>query len=231
MGISTTPGTCRTRAHGAYNDAGVLVISSSGAFLEPNALTNCILTGQFSLIDPNYNAYDVSFYPTGSDCELPGSYARGIATLDTASSPAQLEIAVLYYDSSGNPQGGAYYVETPAVQGGVWTAQSAGGGTALLLSSPLPSNFYPPNFPVLQEFNFYLQTLSADCAGLYTGGLYTVPGSTAGTYTVQASGSFNASTAGPSGPPAVVRPTTLNLAFQGRLLPVRPYRLSSERHR
>jgi hypothetical protein len=187
---------------GSINSGAFLSIDASGAFsatlpgdlallpTEDSQGTNCALTGQFSLIDPNYNAYDVTFYSSGTNCGIP-AYGKGIATLDTQSAPTTLTIAVTYYDDTGNVQGVVLLTETP-VQGGVWTAQLASGETALLLISPEPASGY-------------FQTVSASCAELYAFYLVTGPGSTPGTYTLSPSYAFsNPSPIGPTSgcPPA-----------------------------
>jgi hypothetical protein len=182
------------------NSPGLLAISSSGALTQPNPLTDCTLQGEFSIINPMYNAYAVTYDASGTDCALPGSHAQGLAMLDTTQSPVQLNIAVIYYDSSGNPQGMMFYSETAEVQAGVWTASTSGGGTALLLASGIPVDWNPPAIENanIQGLNFYLQMSASNCSELYIGGLSGGPGTMAGSYSIAADTTFNSNPAGPA---------------------------------
>lgn len=71
---------------GNYEDFGdVLTIDANGVVFEQSATSGCVLNGQVSIIDANWNAYDVAF--TVSNCQgaqavLNGSAWDGIAALE-----------------------------------------------------------------------------------------------------------------------------------------------------
>lgn len=84
---------------GNYTDSSsgaVLSITSSGT-MTSQAANGCVLNGSASTNDSSHNVYEVAYsYAscTGSDAVLNGVQFTGLATLNTAQSPAQLLIAV-----------------------------------------------------------------------------------------------------------------------------------------
>ena len=75
----------------------VLSISGSGVMTSQSASNGCVLNGSVSTNDSSHNVYEVAYsYAscTGSDAALNGVQFTGLATLNTAQSPAQLLMAV-----------------------------------------------------------------------------------------------------------------------------------------
>ena len=85
---------------GNYTESGTgtaVSVSASGAVFAQEMTTGCVVNGTVSIIDATYNAYDVSYtYAncTGAYTVLNGVTATGLATLDTALSPAQAIIGI-----------------------------------------------------------------------------------------------------------------------------------------
>ncbi len=85
---------------GNYTDpsSGATVsISGSGAITSQDATTGCVLNGQVSLVDTNYNAYKVAYsYAscTGNAAVLNGVQFTGLATFNNGSVPQQFVVAV-----------------------------------------------------------------------------------------------------------------------------------------
>jgi len=85
---------------GNYTDSSsgaVLSITSSGVMTSQGASTGCVLNGSVSTNDTSHNVYEVAYsYAscTGTYAALNGVQFTGLATLNTAQSPAQLLIAV-----------------------------------------------------------------------------------------------------------------------------------------
>jgi hypothetical protein len=85
---------------GSYTDAtssATVTVSSSGAIASQDATTMCAVTGQLSIINSMYNAYDVTYtYSncTGTYAVLNGVQFSGLATLNNGTSPVNLVIAV-----------------------------------------------------------------------------------------------------------------------------------------
>jgi hypothetical protein len=92
----------------------MLNISSTGVVYEQDASSSCVITGQFSLIDPAYNAYDVAPTYSGADCDinLSGATGKGLASLDNTVSPTVLEMMVTLKNPSGDVFAIALYQET-----------------------------------------------------------------------------------------------------------------------
>ena len=82
---------------GNYDDDGlVLNIDSNGVIFEQDPSSGCITDGQISVIDPDYNAYDVEFgfsNCSGPNAILNGTNFVGMATLDNTVVPETLIIA------------------------------------------------------------------------------------------------------------------------------------------
>lgn len=75
----------------------VLSISGSGVMTSQSASNRCVLNGSVSTNDSSHNVYEVAYsYAscTGSAAVLNGVQFTGLATLNTAQSPAQLLMAV-----------------------------------------------------------------------------------------------------------------------------------------
>jgi len=89
---------------GTYNDFGtILTIDSNGVLFEQNALTGCVFNGQVSIIDSDFNAYNILFDISGCASAADifnGSIFSGIATLDNTINPETL-IAGLTGDVGG----------------------------------------------------------------------------------------------------------------------------------
>jgi len=79
---------------GTYNDFGsILTIDSNGVLFEQNPLTGCVFNGQVSVIDGDFNAYDIVLDIAGCGIAtdiLNGSSFTGIATLDNTGNPEVL---------------------------------------------------------------------------------------------------------------------------------------------
>lgn len=98
---------------GNYRDpdtGAVINVNSNGVVFSQDPLTGCVLNGNLSLIDTNYNAYRVQYSFSG--CRSPytrlnGTTARGLGTLDTTSSPQRAVIGVVN-SSAGYSLAGAY---------------------------------------------------------------------------------------------------------------------------
>jgi hypothetical protein len=83
---------------GNYTDGSdTLSIDGNGVIFEQDPTTGCVLNGQISTIDAQYNAYSISFTPsncTGSAAAANGVTFTGLATFDQTVSPAQLDFGV-----------------------------------------------------------------------------------------------------------------------------------------
>ena len=100
---------------GNYTDtvtSQVLAINSNGVMSQQNAsgttFSGCVLNGTISTTDTTHNVYEVSYTLescTGSAQALNGAQFTGLASLNTAQSPAQLTIAVTGTSSSGTQFG------------------------------------------------------------------------------------------------------------------------------
>jgi hypothetical protein len=83
---------------GNYTDgSNTLSINGNGVMFEQDPTTGCVLNGQISTIDTQYNAYTISF--TFSNCMGSAAAANGVtftglATFDQTVSPGQLEFGV-----------------------------------------------------------------------------------------------------------------------------------------
>ena len=79
---------------GTYNDAAqILTVDDNGALFEQNAVTGCVLNGQISLIDGEFNVYGIDV--DISDCTgladvFNDSTFTGLATLDDTGNPEAL---------------------------------------------------------------------------------------------------------------------------------------------
>jgi hypothetical protein len=94
---------------GNYTDGSdTLSINGSGVIFEQDPTTGCVINGQASPIDPQYNAYSLSITfsnCTGSAAAANGQTMTGLATLDQTVSPAQLDFGI-----SASVSGGQYLV-------------------------------------------------------------------------------------------------------------------------
>ena len=90
---------------GNYTDGSdTLSINSNGAIFEQDPTTGCVLNGQISVIDAQYNAYSVSVTfasCTGNAAAANGLTMTGLATLDQTVSPAQLDFGISASGSNG----------------------------------------------------------------------------------------------------------------------------------
>ena len=84
---------------GNYDDEGLVFnVNANGVIFEQEPITGCVTNGQITIIDPNFNAYDVSM--SFSSCVAPfdllnGSTFTGLAVYDnTAPPPDELVIGV-----------------------------------------------------------------------------------------------------------------------------------------
>ena len=89
-----------TTISGSYTDANsgaTVTVSSSGAIASQDTTTGCVVTGQLSIINSMYNAYDVTYaYSncTGAYAVVNGVQFSGLATFNNGTSPANLVVAV-----------------------------------------------------------------------------------------------------------------------------------------
>jgi hypothetical protein len=98
---------------GNYRDLdtnAVINLSSNGVIFSQDPVTACIVNGVVAVINSSYNAYRVEYSFTG--CRSPytrlnGTTARGLATLDTTTSPNRAVIGVVNA-SAGYSLAGAY---------------------------------------------------------------------------------------------------------------------------
>ncbi|NNC64979.1 MAG: hypothetical protein HKN84_09360 [Gammaproteobacteria bacterium] len=83
---------------GNYDDEGsTLTVSGDGAIFEQDPVTECVLSGQLSVIDPNVNVYAVTTSVDNCvelDAVFNGSTFEGLAILDTDADPDELVFAV-----------------------------------------------------------------------------------------------------------------------------------------
>ncbi len=79
---------------GMYNDAAqILTVDSNGVLFEQNSITGCVLNGQLSVINSEFNLYDIEFDLadcTGLSDVFNGSTFAGLATLDDTGNPEAL---------------------------------------------------------------------------------------------------------------------------------------------
>ena len=81
---------------GNYQDINaVLSIAGDGSYFSQDPVTNCVINGQVSIIDSNFDVYAVE--STYSDCigdyeSLNGAVVLGLAMLDNSVSPEVLSI-------------------------------------------------------------------------------------------------------------------------------------------
>jgi len=90
---------------GIYNDfTEILTIDANGVLFEQNSLTGCVYNGQVSIIDSNFNAYDILLDISGCGSMtdiLNGSVFTGIATLDNIPGNPEVLIAGLTGNVAG----------------------------------------------------------------------------------------------------------------------------------
>lgn len=126
--LATTLGTWSTNlaavSYATFVRQGTLDVSSNGVLYEQDPTTNCLVTGQLSLINPSYNAYAIALTYTGADCAsgLNGATGSGIAYIDDL---GQLNIGVNMPSASEIVEGMASPNQTI---GGIWTAASVPAG-------------------------------------------------------------------------------------------------------
>lgn len=83
---------------GNYDDFGLVIsVDANGVIFEQDPFTGCVTNGQVSIINSQFNAYDVSI--TFSSCLgnlalLNGATFTGLAILDNTASPEQVIIAL-----------------------------------------------------------------------------------------------------------------------------------------
>ena len=89
--LSTLAGTYTGPLDGRTSN-GTLTINEDGSFTESNFGEACVATGQFTIINPTYNAYDLTITFAGTDCYpfMIGSSDIGVAAIDTSVTPATL---------------------------------------------------------------------------------------------------------------------------------------------
>jgi hypothetical protein len=83
---------------GNYTDgSATLSIDGNGVIFEQDPTTGCVINGQISTIDAQYNAYSVSVTfssCTGTAAAANGVTFTGLASLDQTVSPAQLDFGI-----------------------------------------------------------------------------------------------------------------------------------------
>jgi hypothetical protein len=82
----------------------VVNINSNGVIFSQDPVSGCVVNGQISIIDANYNAYAVSaLYSScvGSAAVLNGRTATGLAAIDNTAAPTQLVTAYSVTLASG----------------------------------------------------------------------------------------------------------------------------------
>jgi len=188
-------------------DNAILNISSTGVVYEQDAFSSCIVTGQVSLINPAYNAYDVALtYSDNCQGNFSGLTGKGIASLNTSVTPTLLEMVVTWSNSNNPGVLGISLFEETTYQsaGGIWTA-TIPNGTALMLVSETG------------EFFFYETAMGNNCTELYAGTL-----SVSATDTVSGSGVFS-----PSPSAAVCGVSAESATFTGTVVPYSTMTLTS----
>ena len=83
-------------------------VNGNGAIFEQDPTSGCVINGQLSLINPQYDVYSISLSfasCTGNAAAANGHTMTGLATLDTTASPAQLDFGV-----SASVNGGGFVV-------------------------------------------------------------------------------------------------------------------------
>jgi hypothetical protein len=89
---------------------GTLVVNADGSFsgvpgdsVLPGSDSGCTIDGQFSIINANYNAYDVRYtFSAGCPGNLAGSTATGIAAIDNSVNPFTMTIGFTFYNANVN---------------------------------------------------------------------------------------------------------------------------------
>ena len=92
-----TPSSLATVAGNYTDGSNTLSINGNGAIFEQDPTTGCVINGQISTIDTQYNAYAGSFTfsnCTGTAAAANGVTFTGLATLDQTVNPAQLDFGV-----------------------------------------------------------------------------------------------------------------------------------------
>ena len=90
---------------GNYDDEGLVFnVNANGVIFEQEPITGCVTNGQITIIDPNFNAYDVSM--SFSSCVAPfdilnGSTFTGLAVYDNTAPPPD----ELIFGATGAVQG------------------------------------------------------------------------------------------------------------------------------
>jgi hypothetical protein len=74
-------------------------VNASGVVFQQDALTGCVINGQISTINTNYNAYSASY--SYNSCRFPytylnGTQATGLLTVDDTVSPNRIYLAAQY---------------------------------------------------------------------------------------------------------------------------------------
>lgn len=89
-------------------------ISGNGSIFEQDPTSGCVINGQISTINSQYDAYSISLSFSncmGSAAAANGHTLTGLATLDTTVSPAQLDFGV-----STSISGGGFVVVVDSIQ-------------------------------------------------------------------------------------------------------------------
>jgi hypothetical protein len=94
---------------GNYDDFGLVVnVSGDGVVFEQDPNTGCVVNGQISVIDAEFNAYDVSITYSnclGNTAILNGATFTGLGTLDNSAAPETAVVGL-----TGDIQGVTYAV-------------------------------------------------------------------------------------------------------------------------
>jgi hypothetical protein len=99
---------------GGQSSAAIFSIDASGAIqdTDPDAGSTCVINGQVSLIDPAYNAYDITM--TYSNCtddfdmQANGLAGKGIGYIDNSAASSVLKMVILFANPNGVPLIGFY---------------------------------------------------------------------------------------------------------------------------
>jgi hypothetical protein len=103
-----TPSSLATIAGNYTDGSNTLSIDGNGVIFEQDPTTGCVINGQVSLIDTQYNAYSLSItfsMCTGSAAAANGVTMTGLVALDQTVSPALLDFGI-----SASTSGGGFVV-------------------------------------------------------------------------------------------------------------------------
>jgi hypothetical protein len=86
--------------------ADVVNVDATGMITgQDGGASGCVYSGQVTLIDPNYNVYDIewTYSSCNGDSELDGATFSGLGAIDNTVSPTEFVLAATGESGFGNP--------------------------------------------------------------------------------------------------------------------------------